>query len=479
VNRIVGLETEYGCLCDDPAGPAAAVGRVRNWVFDQGKFGLTDLHQRDWDEPAGNGGFLFNGGRCYVDMGHLELCTPECVDLRDLILYDRVGDHLISTATADLGMSGKTTFVRNNIDYHSGATFGCHENYLLRRAAPLREENVQSLLTFLTLRVLYTGAGRVRATPSAESRPESLAPWQNSDFQLSQRADFINNDLFEWVQFNRAIINTRDEPLADARKYRRLHLLHGDTSVLPATLAAKIGTTSLVLDLLEIDQLPKLALTDAVMTFRNLSHAPNGPWLVPLTGGRCRPALEILRLYHDLAAAEFRDRDEETNQVLALWKRALEGLESDPESLVGTVDWITKQWLFRQFVAAENLSWDDPWLQAQDLEYHSVDPDRNLSLSVAQTPPEWSHSDDELTAAQDTPPANTRAAARSSIMRALENQDLRYFVDWEVIDAEGVNSLSLLDPFDPKPPEIGTWMRRMRAAAAEGRPEGDPLDSNK
>jgi proteasome accessory factor A len=163
VNRIVGLETEYGCLCDDPTGPAAAVGRVRNWVFDQGKFGLTDLHQRDWDEPAGNGGFLFNGGRCYVDMGHLELCTPECVDLRDLILYDRVGDHLISTATADLGMSGKTTFVRNNIDYHSGATFGCHENYLLRRAAPLREENVQSLLTFLTLRVLYTGAGRVRA----------------------------------------------------------------------------------------------------------------------------------------------------------------------------------------------------------------------------------------------------------------------------------------------------------------------------
>ena len=122
-------------------------------------------------------------------------------------------------------------FIRNNIDHYSGATFGCHENYLVRRSAPLSEANVHSLLAFLTLRMLYVSAGRVGATMAAESRGELARPGTESIFQMSQRADYINNDLFEWVQFNRAIINTRDEPLADARKYRRLHLLHGDTNV--------------------------------------------------------------------------------------------------------------------------------------------------------------------------------------------------------------------------------------------------------
>ncbi len=120
---------------------------------------------------------------------------------------------------------------------------------------------------------------------------------------MSQRADYINNDLFEWVQFNRAIINTRDEPLADARKYRRLHLLHGDTNVLPASLLLKVGTTSLVLDLLELNCLPKIVLADAVAAFRNLSHHPDGPWLVPLADGRCADAIELLFQYLQAARA--------------------------------------------------------------------------------------------------------------------------------------------------------------------------------
>ena len=210
------------------------------------------MHQRDWDEPAGNGGFLFNGGRAYVDMGHLEYCTPECLSLIDVLRYDRAGDAILVQAVKDLRLQDQVSFIRNNIDHYSGATFGCHENYLVRRSAPLTEANVLSLLAFLTLRQLYGGAGRVGSTPGAELRGDLIRPGADSHFQISQRADYINNDLFEWVQFNRAIINTRDEPLADARKYRRLHLLHGDTSVLPTTLLLKVGTTSLVLDLLEL-----------------------------------------------------------------------------------------------------------------------------------------------------------------------------------------------------------------------------------
>ena len=223
------------------SGATNAITRSRDWIFKDQRFGLIDVHQRDWDEPAGNGGFLFNGGRCYIDMGHLEYCTPECLDLLDVLRFDQAGDAILLQALKAMRLEREIHFIRNNIDHYSGATFGCHENYLVRRAAPLSEANVHSLLAFLTLRMLYVSAGRVGATMAAESRGELTRPGAESIFQMSQRADYINNDLFEWVQFNRAIINTRDEPLADPRKYRRLHLLHGDTNVLPDEPALESG----------------------------------------------------------------------------------------------------------------------------------------------------------------------------------------------------------------------------------------------
>ncbi len=474
MNRIVGLETEYGCLSSDPAGPPAAVARVRNWMFEQNRFGLADMHQRDWDEPAGNGGFLFNGGRCYVDMGHLEICTPECLTLRDLLRFDRAGDAMLTAATQDLGLAERVGFVRNNVDYYSGATFGCHENYLVRRGAPLNEANVQSLLAFLTLRVLYTGAGRVRASPGAESRGDIIKLMPDSDFQISQRADYINNDLFEWVQFNRAIINTRDEPLADPRRFRRLHLLHGDTSVLPATLALKCGTTSLVLDLLEIDKLPPAALADAVYSFRELSHQPDGPWRATLADGREIPAVAILRWFYAAAEREFRGRDAETDALLGIWDGVLTDLETNVENLVGTVDWVTKRWLYTQFLAAENLPWSDPWLRAQDLEFHAVDPARNLAWPLARTPEPWVIAPEEQHAAMLTPPANTRAAARSALMHLVAKQDFRFFVDWEAIEADGADALQMLDPFEPQPPDPAAWLKQIERSQARLAREGAP-----
>src|SRR5438094_96424 len=179
MNRIVGLETEYGCLTNDPSGPPSAVGRVRNWIFEKNRFGLADMHQRDWDEPAGNGGFLFNGGRAYVDMGHLEYCTPECLSLIDLLRYDRAGDAILLQALKEMHLYEQVSFIRNNVDHYSGATFGCHENYLVRRSAPLTEGNVLALLSFLTLRLLFAGSGRVGSTPGAELRGDLLRPGAN------------------------------------------------------------------------------------------------------------------------------------------------------------------------------------------------------------------------------------------------------------------------------------------------------------
>jgi proteasome accessory factor A len=460
MNRIVGLETEYGCLTNENAGPPGIVGRIRNWIFDKNRYGLADLHQRDWDEPAGNGGFLFNGGRVYVDMGHLEYCTPECLSLVDLLRYDRAGDAILSRALKDLKLADQVSFIRNNVDHYSGATFGCHENYLVRRTAPLTEGNVLSLLTFLTLRALFCGAGRVGSNIGTDMRSETHRGPADTHFQISQRADYINNDLFEWVQFNRAIINTRDEPLADARRYRRLHLLHGDTNVLGTSLLLKVGTTALVLDLLELDHLPKLVLEDAVMTFRGVSHQPNGPWLVLLAGGKCVDAIEVLFQFHERATSEFKGRDNETDILLKIWGRTLSDLASNPENLIGKVDWITKRWLFQQFIEQEHLDWNDPWLKSQDLEFHHVDPARSLGLSLEQPPAEWALTPSDITVATGTPPQNTRAHARSKLMHLLKYQTIRYYVDWEVIDAEGFNSLNLLNPFDPTPEEGEAWSRQ-------------------
>lgn len=459
MNRIVGLETEYGCLTNNIPVSPGAITRVRDWIFAKDRFGLIDVHQRDWDEPAGNGGFLFNGGRCYVDMGHLEYCTPECLSLIDILRYDRAGDSILLQAVEGLGLSKEVSFIRNNIDHYSGATFGCHENYLVRRTAPLTEANIQSLLAFLTLRLLYASSGRVGATFAAEFRSESNHPATDNIFQISQRADYINNDLFEWVQFNRAIINTRDEPLADSRKYRRLHLLHGDTNVLPTTLLLKIGTTSLVLDLLEADYMPKIVLSDAVMTFRNLSHQPEGPWLVPLANGHCLSAVELLHKFYEYAKKEFHGRDHETDVLLEIWKNTLDALATNPDSLVGQIDWITKRWLFQQFMQQEKLSWSDPWLKSQDLEFHHIDPARSLGRTLDRTPEPWDLTVKDIDKATQKAPANTRAAVRSQAMQLVKGMSIEYYIDWEIMGAEGKTSLQLLDPFDSSTKLIDPWLR--------------------
>ena len=461
MNRIVGLETEYGCLTSDPAGPSTVVGRVRNWIFEKGRFGLADLHQRDWDEPAGNGGFLFNGGRAYVDMGHLEYCTPECLSLIDVLRYDRAGDAILMAALKGMHLSEQAHFIRNNVDAYSGATFGCHENYLVHRYAPLTEANILSLLSFLTLRVLYAGAGRVGTTPGSEMRGDLKRPGTDPYFQISQRADYINNDLFEWVQFNRAIINTRDEPLADGRLYRRLHLLHGDTNVLPTTLLLKVGTTALVLDLLELGHLPKTVLADSVMTFRTLSHQPDGPWQVWLADGRQLDAIELLLQYYELARSEFQGRDPETDILLNIWKNTLVDLAKRPDALVGKVDWITKRWLFQKFIDQEKISWRDPWLKSQGLEFHHIDPQRSLGLALDQTPTEWKLTSEDILNSTWRPPVNTRASIRSRLMRLLMGKSIRYYVDWEVVDVEGLSSLNLLNPFDPNPADAEAWSRKL------------------
>src|SRR5678816_2597976 len=297
MDRIVGVETEYGCLLseDEPhVNSELWPAKVKNYLFRKADAGTIDLHYRDYEEPPGNGGFLLNGGRLYLDMGHIEYASPECLHLHDLVSYELAGDDLLQSALIALGAEDRVSFIKNNVDHHTGATFGCHENYLMKREAQFTPPILGTLLTFLATRQIFTGAGRVgQSNPLAfDFEPPQLETRVN--FQLSQRADHIVNDIYQWVQFNRAIINARDEPLADYRKYRRLHLLIGDSNMSPYATALKVGTTHLVLALLEEDRLPRgVLLADAVMATREVSRGGRVDALVTLENGRSETAMGI------------------------------------------------------------------------------------------------------------------------------------------------------------------------------------------
>ncbi|MDT7810976.1 MAG: proteasome accessory factor [Acidobacteriaceae bacterium] len=470
MDRIVGIETEYGCLIGDEGLHASAEvwpAKVKNYLFRKAAAGTIDLHYRDYEEPPGNGGFLLNGGRLYLDMGHIEYASPECLHLRDLVTYDIAGDELLQSALEAVGGAGRVSFIKNNVDHHTGATFGCHENYLMRREAQFTPPVLGTLLTFLATRQLFTGAGRVgQANPLAfdfePPRPEARV-----DFQLSQRADHIVNDIYQWVQFNRAIINARDEPLADYRKFRRLHLLIGDSNMSPFATALKIGTTACVLTLLEEGRLPRnLVLNDAVQSTRNISRDQTGRWLVELDNGKSVGALDVQWQFHELAQKHLCHRNAETDWLLENWSFTLEALERNRQALIGGVDWITKKWLLDTFIEAEGLSWDDPWLQSIDLEYHNIDPARGLFFSVnpGKRIGEWNNSVRRADAMHQ-PPLNTRAAGRAQAVAHFQKSDRPYVINWDSIAYDSRDFLVMGDPFETYTAEVTQFLAAQRTGS--------------
>src|SRR5437764_13425195 len=179
--------------CNSDVWPA----KVKNYLFRKAAVGTIDLHYRDYEEPPGNGGFLLNGGRLYLDMGHIEYASPECLNLRDLVTYDLAGDELLQGALAALGADSHVSFIKNNVDPHTGATFGCHENYLMRREAQFTPPILGTLLRFPATRQIFTGAGRVGQSNPLAFDFEPPQPERQVNFQLSQRADHIVNDIYQ------------------------------------------------------------------------------------------------------------------------------------------------------------------------------------------------------------------------------------------------------------------------------------------
>jgi proteasome accessory factor A len=476
MTRVVGIETEYGCLLGEQEPHVNSEMwpvNVKNYLFRKAKAGTIDLHYRDYEEPPGNGGFLLNGGRLYLDMGHIEYASPECLHLHDLVAYELAGDDLLQSALVALGAADRVSFIKNNVDHHTGATFGCHENYLMKREAQFTPPILGTLLTFLATRQIFTGTGRVGQSNPLAFDFEPPQPEAQINFQLSQRADHIVNDIYQWVQFNRAIINARDEPLADYRKYRRLHLLIGDSNMSPFATALKIGTTACVLSLLEDGRLPRnLVLVDAVQSTRDISRDPTLQWIVHLENGKTIGALDVQWEFRELAQKYLGNSSAETNWLLEAWGFVLEALEQNHESLIGGVDWITKKWLLETFIESEGLSWDHPWLQSIDLEYHNIDPIRGLFFAVkpGKRIAEWNNSVRRRNA-MHVPPTNTRASGRARAVAFFQGCDFSYVINWDSIACDSRDFLVMGDPFQTYDEEVERFLVKPRPISQS---QGEP-----
>lgn len=459
--RLFGTEIEYGCLIEDDdlameITPEALALRVKDYMFREMDVGMLDEHYRDWGEPPGNGGFMFNGGRLYIDMGHIEYATPECRSVRDLIVYERAMDNLIVDALDGLGLRDQASFVRNNIDHVTGATFGYHENYLMSREIDFYQRVIPALIPFLITRQIYAGAGRIGCheedmwdadSPRRHRRATRID--LDSPYQISQRSDHIVTEQYQWVQFSRAIINTRDEPLADSNRFRRLHLLLGDTNMSEYAHMLKIGSTAAVLQMIEAGvNFPEMDIANPIRSLRIVSRAVRSPWPIALAQGGYTSAMEIQETYLEMAERYLLGESIEMDAILREWRSALEGLSQDPELLKDRIDWVAKKWLLETFVEEEKLSWDDPWLQSVDLEYHKIDPDRSLYADLVEEGlMRELVSDREVEDAMYDAPRDTRAYGRSLIMRMLSERPIMSAVDWDTIYLETGQLVKMLDPF--------------------------------
>ena len=477
--RLFGIETEFGITREDIDGMDPVVESMelvrshldgefeQQWDYegedphtDQRGFRVAGLQQDKEEEQFiqqdAHRPFSFyqmksdlvlpNGARFYNDHTHPEYSTPECRTLRDLVAHDRAGERIVQGA-ADrrnqvLGTSGVQLY-KNNTDFH-GHSYGCHDNYLVSRSIDFSDLH-KGLLPFLVSRQLIAGAGKM----GTEAQEQGSA---SGGFQLSQRADFMETELGVDTMHNRPILNTRDEPHADPQKYRRLHLIVGDANMCEYATALKVGTTRVVLDLIERQGAPDLELDNPVLAIRALSHDPELKTVVKQRNGQTISGCELQRAYLQSAQQLFAGFDEETDWILSEWDTALSLLENDRFALVGQVDWVTKLWLLETFVQEEKLEWNDPWLASLDLEYHNMNPERGLYLGLEmEGRAKRFVSEAEIVSAMKNGPQDTRGGIRGSCIRRFGSAIKS--VQWEGIQFKDLpvsQSLDLNDMFDQR-----------------------------
>ncbi|MBI1350865.1 MAG: proteasome accessory factor PafA2 [Actinomycetales bacterium] len=387
---------------------------------------------------------LTNGARLYVDHAHPELSTPEVTNPRDAVLWDRAGVEIMRTAmrlaASAPGALGIVLY-KNNTD-NKGASYGCHENYLMDRATPFADV-VAYLTPFFITRQVFTGAGRLGRGQDGRT----------SAFQLSQRADFFEVEVGLETTLKRPIINTRDEPHADPERYRRLHVIVGDANLSDTATFLKLGTTSLMLAMIEAGYLRDRSWTPAkpVAEMHAVSHDVTLQHRVELADGRRLTALEIQSELLERAQAFCgTDPDEQTRAVLEGWEEVLTGLAADPRSLADRLDWVAKLTLMEGFMRREGLDWASPRLQLIDLQYSDLRGERGLASRLeSRGRLRRMFSDEEVAAAVDRAPEDTRAYFRGECIRRFPDAIAAASWDSVVFELPGHDALLRVPTLEP------------------------------
>ncbi|HEY3437057.1 MAG TPA: Pup--protein ligase [Actinotalea sp.] len=417
--RIFGLETEYGVTCAVDSGRGLSADEVARYLFRK---------VVAWGRSSNV--FLRNGSRLYLDVGsHPEYATAECDDVRQLVAHDRGGERILEGLVVDAqqrleheGVPGRIHLFKNNTD-SAGNSYGCHENYLVRRQGDFgRLADV--LVPFLITRQVLTGAGKV--LPSS----------RGATYCLSQRADHIWESVSSATTRSRPIINTRDEPHADAESYRRLHIIVGDSSMSETTALLKVGATDLVLRLIEAGiPMREIALENPMRAIREISHDVTGSKAVALASGRTASAVEIQEEYlsrvKDFVAAGV-ELTPVIKQTLDLWERGLRAVRGGDLSLVEReLDWVIKLKMIERYQAKHGLALEDPRIARLDLAYHDISRSQGLyNLLAARGLVDRVVTDLDVFEATAVPPQTTRAKLRGDFVRKAQEARRDYTVDW-------------------------------------------------
>lgn len=472
VRRVMGIETEYGiAMPGNPvANPMVMSGQVVTayaqsqgirpsrvlWDYtdeaplrDARGFEMprdaADASQLTDEDPTMANVVLTNGARYYVDHAHPEYSSPEVTSPLAAVRYDRAGDAI---AAASVALTAQwppaLAMYKNNTD-GKGATYGSHENYLLRRSTPFSRV-VTGLTPFLVVRQVMCGAGRV-GIGAASAQP---------GFQIAQRSDFFETEVGLETTLKRPIINTRDEPHAVADRYRRLHVIIGDANHADVANLLKLGTTSLVLHLIEAGAMPDtLGVRNPVGTLHEISHDPTLRTRLEMTDGRRMTALELLREIQQTCVEFVQTRyggdvDSDTAQVLHWWERVLDSLETDPMSAHRYLDWVAKLRVLEQYRDRDALQWDSPRLGAIDLQWSDVRPDKGIfaRLRAAGRVTELVRAD-EVEQAVSEPPSDTRAWFRGECIRRYRDQVVAASWDSLIFDVGGTAPLRRLPMLEP------------------------------
>ncbi|HEV2891158.1 MAG TPA: Pup--protein ligase [Frankiaceae bacterium] len=416
--RIFGIENEYGVTCTFRGQRRLSPDEVARYLF---------RRVVSWGRSSNV--FLENGARLYLDVGsHPEYATPECDSLVDLVTHDKAGERILESLLASAeqrlheeGIAGQIYLFKNNTD-SAGNSYGCHENYLVGRHGEF-SRLADILIPFLVTRQIIAGAGKVLQTP------------RGAVYCVSQRAEHIWEGVSSATTRSRPIINTRDEPHADAERFRRLHVIVGDSSMNETTTLLKVGTTDLVLRMIEAGVVMRdLTLENPIRAIREVSHDITCRKRVKLANGREASALEIQHEYH-AKARDFvtrRGSDPVAERVLDLWGRTLTAIETGDIDLVAReVDWVTKYQLVERYRAKHKLPLSSPKVALIDLAYHDVNRDRGLYYLLERKGAVQRVSDDvTITEAMETPPQTTRARLRGEFIRKAKEKRRDFTVDW-------------------------------------------------